>query len=85
MPTDAIVQAHVSEDVKRAAMEVLSDFGLTVSDALRLTLNQVARDKALPFALTPNDTTARTLEASERGEDLHRADNTDDLFAQMKA
>ena len=83
MVANAVVRARISEDIKGRAAIVLADLGLTVSDMVRITLTRVAKDGALPFDLTPNPLTVRTLVKSERGEDLHAAANADDLFAQL--
>ena len=83
MSANAIVRARVSEEVKARASTVLAGLGLTVSDVVRITLTRVARDGALPFDLTPNPLTAKTLAMSERGEDLHSAADAEDLFAQL--
>jgi len=83
MSENAVVRARISEEVKEEATEVLAEMGLTVSDAVRMMLTRVAKDRALPFDLTPNKVTAETLRKSERGEDLHEAKNLDDLFKQL--
>jgi DNA-damage-inducible protein J len=44
-----------------------------------MLLTRVARDRALPFDLTPNALTAETLRKSDRGEDLHAAKGTEEL------
>lgn len=57
------VRARVDEDVKAEAEAVLDYFGLTVSDAIRLTLTRVARDKALPLELkVPNAQTQAAMD-----------------------
>lgn len=65
MATTTFVRARVDEDVKAEAEAVLGYFGLTVSDAIRLTLTRVARDKGLPLELkVPNaETQAAMAEA----------------------
>ncbi|MBP0652208.1 type II toxin-antitoxin system RelB/DinJ family antitoxin, partial [Mycobacterium tuberculosis] len=50
---------------KEEAEAVLGYFGLTVSDAIRLTLTRVARDKALPLELKmPNAETQAAMAES---------------------
>ena len=81
MGANALVQTRVDETVKQEAAAVLQDIGLTVSDAVRLLLTRVARDKALPFELlTPNAETVRAMKAARAGkvkkvklDDLHAA------------
>ncbi len=84
MAATAFVRARVDEAVKNEAAEVLADMGLTVSDVVRIALTKIAKEKALPFDMrVPNALTAETLAKSERGEDVHRAKDVDDLFQQL--
>ncbi len=68
MAANALVQARIDGAVKDEAAAVLAAIGLTVSDAVRLMLTRVAREKALPFEpLTPNAATVAAMkEARER-------------------
>lgn len=83
MVANAFVRARIDESIKNEAAAVLATMGLTVSDVVRITLTKVANDKALPFQLTPNPETVATLERSARGEDIHQADNAEELFDQL--
>lgn len=84
MASTAFVRARIDETLKDEAAAVLADMGLTVSDVVRIVLTKVARDKALPFEMrVPNKLTAATLAKSERGENVHRANNADELFEQL--
>jgi DNA-damage-inducible protein J len=69
MAANALVQTRIDESVKEEAAAVLAAMGLTVSDAVRLMLTRVAREKALPFEpLVPNaDTIAAMKEARAGG------------------
>jgi len=43
--------------------------GLTLSDAFRLMMVKIAKEKALPFEpLVPNDETIEAMKAARRGE-----------------
>ena len=66
MAAKAFVRARIDEQLKNEAQEVLDYFGLTVSDAVRLTLTRIARDKAIPLELkVPNaETRAAMAESS---------------------
>ena len=83
MTTNSVVRARISEELKQQATDVLADMGLTVSDAVRIMLTKVAREKKLPFDLTPNALTAETLRKSARGDDVHAAKDADTLFADL--
>ena len=59
--TNTVVRARIDAQTKDEAALVLAAIGLTVSDAFRLMMVRIARDKALPFdPLVPN---ADTIEA----------------------
>jgi DNA-damage-inducible protein J len=68
MPANSLVQTRINAEIKEEAATVLRAIGLTVSDAVRLMLTRVAREKALPFEpLIPNDVTITAMkEARER-------------------
>jgi DNA-damage-inducible protein J len=68
MTANALIQTRINSTVKQEAAAVLSDLGLSVSDAVRLLLTRVARDKALPFELlTPNATTVAAMREARAG------------------
>jgi len=83
MAANAFVRARVNEKIKSEAASVLADMGLTVSDVVRMVLARVARERALPFELTPNHVTRETLERSARGEEVHRASEVEGLFEDL--
>lgn len=84
MAATAFVRARIDGAVKDEAASVLAEMGLTVSDVVRIVLTKVAREKALPFEMrVPNKLTMETLAKSERGEDVHHAKDTADLFDQL--
>ena len=68
MAANALVQTRIDGLIKEEAATVLAAMGLTVSDAVRLMLTRVARDKALPFEpLTPNAETIAAMKEARRG------------------
>ena len=80
------VRARIDPAIKNEAAVVLADMGLTVSDACRMMLTKIAREKRLPFGTEePNELTRRTLEMADRGEELHHAKDLDDLMAQLRS
>jgi DNA-damage-inducible protein J len=83
MAANAVVRSRVSVEVKEEATVVLRDMGLTVSDLMRIVLTRVAKERTLPFDLRPNALTVETLEKSARGEELHHAKDTADLFEKL--
>jgi DNA-damage-inducible protein J len=68
MAVNAVVRARIDEEIKNEAAVVLASVGLTVSDAVRLLLTRVAKEKALPFEpLIPNDETIRAMREARKG------------------
>lgn len=68
MTANAVVRARVDEKVKAEAAAVLEAVGLTTSDAVRLLLTRIAREKALPFdPLVPNETTIAAMREARAG------------------
>ena len=85
MAENSVVRARINERIKEEASAVLGAMGLTVSDAFRLLMMRVARDKALPFEpLVPNDKTIAAIKAARRGE-LRRAKSPGDLIDKLNA
>ena len=85
MAANAVVRARVEEGVKEEAAVVLAAMGLTVSDAFRMLLTRIAREKALPFEpLVPNAETIAAMKEARRG-GLARFGGVDELMADLKA
>jgi DNA-damage-inducible protein J len=69
MPENDVVRARIDKATKEEAAAVLAAMGLTVSDAFRLMMVKIAREKALPFEpLVPNAETIDAMRAARRGE-----------------
>ncbi len=67
MAANAVVRARIDEDIKNEATLVLEAMGLTVSDALRMMMVRIAKEKSLPFEpLVPN---AKTISAMHEARD----------------
>ena len=68
-PKNAVVRARIDGQIKVEAEAVLASIGLTVSDAFRMMMIRIAREKALPFEpLIPNDETIEAMKAARSGE-----------------
>ena len=85
MAENSVVRARIDERIKEEAAAVLAAMGLTVSDAFRLMMVRIAKDKALPFEpLVPNAETIAAVKAARRGE-LVTVGSTDELLASLNA
>jgi DNA-damage-inducible protein J len=64
---NSVVRARINQRIKDEAAVVLAAMGLTVSDAFRLMMVRIAKDKALPFEpLIPNAETIDAMKAARR-------------------
>ena len=85
MPANAVVRARIDEQIKEEATVVLASMGMTVSEAFRLLLTRIAKEKALPFEpLSPNDETIAAMKAAREG-DLDKFDSVGALMADLNA
>lgn len=85
MTANAVVRARINEEVKEEASAVLAAIGLTVSDAFRLLLIKVAKEKALPFEpLMPNTEILAAMREVRQGK-LHSAKSVDELMEALNA
>ena len=56
MPANDYVRARIDPSIKNEAAAVLAGMGLTVSDACRMMLTKIAKEKCLPFGTeVPNE------------------------------
>ena len=85
MTANSVVRARIDERIKNEAAAVLAAMGLTVSDAFRLMMMKIAKEKALPFEpLVPNEETIEAMKAARRGE-LVEVDSADALLSSLNA
>lgn len=85
MSANAVVRARIDEHIKEEASAVLEAMGLTVSDAFRIMLTRVAREKALPFEpLVPNATTLAAMREARAGH-LKSFDSVEAMMADLRA
>jgi DNA-damage-inducible protein J len=86
MASNTVVRARIDEHIKEEASVVLAAMGLTVSDAFRIMLTRIAREKALPFEpLVPNDATIQAMKDARKGVNMKSFKNVDDLMADLNA
>jgi DNA-damage-inducible protein J len=83
--SNTVVRARIDERTKNEASAVLASIGLTVSDAFRLMMVRIAKDKALPFEpLVPNEETIAAMREARRG-GLRRHATTKALLKSLNA
>ena len=85
MSDSTVVRARIDARTKNEAAAVLAAMGLTVSDAFRLLMVRVAKEKALPFEpLTPNAKTIQAMREARKGK-LKRAQSVEALMVDLHA
>ena len=85
MAANALVQTRIDGAVKDEAATVLKKMGLTISDAVRLMLVRVAREKTLPFDVrVPNAGTREAIGELQAGK-AARFDDVEALMADLRA
>ena len=85
MPANSVVRARIDEHIKAEAEVVLASIGLTVSDAFRMMMIRIAKERALPFEpFVPNDATIAAMKAA-RGGELVTAGTPDSLLEKLNA
>jgi DNA-damage-inducible protein J len=85
MSENAVVRARIDAHIKEEASVVLAAMGLTVSDAFRIMLTRVAREKALPFEpLIPNEETIAAMKEARQG-NLPSFESVEALMADLHA
>lgn len=63
-----VIRTRINADIKAQASIVLDSIGLTMSDAIRLMVTRIAREKALPFEpLIPNEETMQAIREARAG------------------
>ena len=85
MAANAVVRARIDGNIKEEATAVLAAMGLTPSDAFRILMTRVAKEKALPFEpLVPNEETITAMKEARKGK-LKSFTSVDDLMADLNA
>ena len=85
MASNAVVRARIDEQIKEEASVVLAAMGLTLSDAFRIMLTRIAREKALPFEpLVPNKETIAAMKEARSGK-LASFDSVEALMTDLNA
>lgn len=82
---NAVVRARIDGCIKNEAEAVLASIGLTTSDAFRMLMVRIAKEKALPFEpLVPNKETIEAMKDARRGK-LVKVGSVDNLFEKLNA
>ena len=83
MSKNEVIRARIDKETKDEATLVLQAMGLTPSEAYRMMMIRIAREKALPFTpYIPNEETLTALREARDGK-LETAGTIDALFEDL--
>lgn len=78
------VRARVEPELKTTVDNILSELGLNATQAITLFYKQIALRHGLPFAVElPNETTCKTFEETDLGQDLTVCKDVNDMFDKL--
>ena len=81
MRRTATVRARIEPDLKADVEKVFDRLGLSTTEAINLFYSQILLRRGLPFPVEiPNEATRQSLEATDRGEELHAYESLDEMF-----
>ncbi|APZ30037.1 MAG: type II toxin-antitoxin system RelB/DinJ family antitoxin [Rickettsia conorii subsp. raoultii] len=80
------IRLRVSADIKIEAEEIFKQMGMTMSEAMRIFLNQCINSGGLPFKphiKIPNEKTIKTFEDTDKQIGLTISNNTKEMFNKL--
>ena len=83
MISETTIRARIDSETKERATEALKAMGLSISDAIRLLMVRIAREKKLPFEVrVPNAEIQEAIRelAAGQGTSVH---SVDELFTEL--
>ena len=86
MPKTATLHMRIEPEIKAQVDDIMSELGISTSEAVNLFFRQVIRYRGIPLDLRiPNAETIAAIEEAQRGENLHRCENLEQLFEELNA
>lgn len=80
------IQIRVDEDLKRQASKVLGRMQITMSQAIKMFLGQIANQKRIPLEyLVPNEETLKRMAEVDAGIGLHEVSSVEELMKELDA
>ncbi|MEK7538917.1 MAG: type II toxin-antitoxin system RelB/DinJ family antitoxin [Patescibacteria group bacterium] len=82
----AFVRARIEPSVKKKAEMVLSQIGISPSEAINVFYRRIANDKEIPFSLSmPNRETRKAIEEARSEKNLMSFDTFEDFAKHMRS
>lgn len=84
MAKTATIHARTTPDLKAEVERILKKLGMNTTDAINLYFNQIRLRKGLPFEVKiPNETTIETFKKTDKGKELVKCKDADDMFRKL--
>ena len=81
----AFIRARVEPKLKAGAEHVLSQLGITPTQAITMLYSRIAREQKWPLELKiPNAKTARAIKEARKGKGVTVCKNADDLIKKLE-
>ena len=81
MSKTATVRARMEPNLKADVEALLHQLGISTTEAINMFYNQIRLHNGLPFPVEiPNETTMKTFEKTDRGEELISYDSVEEMF-----
>jgi len=78
------VRARIDAELKHNVEQILSQIGMSTSQAINLFMKTIERERGIPFELKlPNDETMKVIEEAEAGINMEEV-TLDELAAEHK-
>ena len=85
MAKTATIHTRIEPEVKSQVDSILNELGISTSEAINLFLRQIIRYRGIPLDLRVlNAETATAIKEAEQGIGLHRCENLNQLFKELK-
>jgi DNA-damage-inducible protein J len=80
-----LIKAKVEPSLKYEVENIFEKLGLSASEAINLFYHQVKLRKGLPFdVVIPNKTTIKTFRDTDKGKNIIKCKNANDMFKKLK-
>lgn len=80
----AFVRARIEPSIKKKAETVLSQIGISPSEAINVFYRRIANDKGMPFSLNvPNAETRKAIENARLRKNLKSYSSTEAMFVDI--
>lgn len=82
----AFVRARMEPSIKKRAETVLSQIGISPSEAINVFYRRIVSDKGIPFSLNvPNAETRKAIKEARTGKNLTSFDTFEDFARHMRS